>query len=92
MLLGVREDDGRYNDRDKILQIAYTKYLKTVCPGCGLPAHLARGDDNVGRFEVHDDTICHGCEAIESYRDDKNRDKYPGQKIHLRDTHADSAE
>ena len=89
VLLGVREDDGTYCDQDKIMQIAYTKYLKTICSGCGLPANITRGDDNVGRFEVHDDTMCHGCEALETFTSNKNRTTWPGQKLHLKDTHLD---
>jgi len=69
------------------MQIAYTKYLKTVCSGCGQPAHLTRGDHNVGRFEVHDDAICHGCEELETFTQNKNRNTWPGQKIYLKDTH-----
>lgn len=54
--------------------------MKTICPGCNLPASVTRGDENVGRIEVHSDFICHGCEAVESYRQG-NHDTYPGQKI-----------
>lgn len=81
VLLGVREEDGKYTDRDKIMQIAFTKYQNGLCPGCGLHHTLTRGDENVGRVTVQE-SICHGCEAVESYQQDKsNSDPYPGKKI-----------
>lgn len=88
VLLGVREQDGKYNDRDRIMQIAYTKYLNSLCGGCGLPHSMVRGDENVGRIEWHDDAICHGCAARDSLAEDKNRTKYPGQLIYPVDTYA----
>lgn len=63
------------------MQIAFTRYQKSVCPGCHLPASVTRGDENVGRIEIQTDFICHGCEAVESYQQGKNDDHYPGQKI-----------
>lgn len=88
VLLGVREQDGKYNDRDRIMQIAYTKYLNSLCNGCGLPHSMVRGDENVGRIEIRDDAICHGCAAFESARDDANRTKFPGQLMYPVDTYA----
>ena len=67
------------------MQIAYTRYMKTLCPGCGLPSHVGRNEDNVGRWEVDEENICFGCEAIESH---DMKTKYPGQKLHLIDTWA----
>lgn len=64
------------------MALALTAYEESLCPGCGMPAHLVRGDENVGRHKV-EETICHGCEDLESARDDKSRTKYPGQKLYL---------
>lgn len=87
VLLGYRAMDGMVNERDRYMAIALKTYEDSLCPGCGLPPSMTRGDHNVGRMEVHDDAICHGCEANESYGADKNRTTYPGQKIYLVDTH-----
>ena len=64
------------------MALSLTAYEESLCPGCGMPAHLVRGDENVGRHAV-EETICHGCEPLESARQDKNREAYPGQKLYL---------
>lgn len=67
-----------------VVAIAVQRFEDTICPGCGLPASVTQGDHNVGRIEVHDQGICHGCEAVESYKSDPNRQTFPGQKLHLK--------
>ena len=66
------------------MALALTAYEDGLCPGCGLHASVTRGDHNVGRHEVHDDEICHGCEPLESHQMNSKTQKYPGQKITLR--------
>ena len=63
------------------MALALTAYELSLCPGCGLPASKVHGDHNVGRYETHEH-ICHGCEVIESLKDQK-QDTYPGKKIGL---------
>lgn len=86
VLLGYRAQDGLVNQRDRFMAIALQQYEDSLCSGCGLPHSMTRGDANVGRMEIHDDGICHGCEASESYGADKNRTTFPGQKTYFVDT------
>ena len=65
------------------MALALTAYEAGICSGCGLHQSVTHGDENVGRWEVTGENICHGCEPIEAQRDDKNRETYPGQKITL---------
>lgn len=65
------------------MALALTLYEANVCSGCGLPHAKTRGDANVGRYELKDDGICHGCEVLESVKQDKNRNTFPGQKLYL---------
>lgn len=81
MLRG-RRDDGVWLDADRVMALALTAYEESLCSGCGMPAHLVRGDENVGRHTV-EETICHGCEDLESARQDSSRQPYPGQKLYL---------
>lgn len=83
-----RNNNGTWNDRDRILALALTAYEDGLCSGCGLHRSVSHGDENVGRHETAV-TICHGCEPIEALHADKNRDTYPGQKVHLVDTWVD---
>lgn len=83
VLVAGRPNDGTVNIIDRMVAMALTMFEQSLCPGCGLPAHKTRGDANVGRFEAHDDEICHGCEPLDSMREDKNRAKFPGQKVYL---------
>lgn len=75
-----------YSLRDRLMLIAVQKFEDSICSGCGLPASITRGDENVGRIEVHDDIMCHGCEAIESHRKHNSSELAPGQKtgVHVR--------
>lgn len=86
MVMRGRDNDGKVTDVDRLMAMALTSYEDGLCPGCGVHHSQARGDENVGRFEVHDDTICHGCEALEALQQDKNRTTYPGQKVYLKET------
>jgi len=81
-----RSNDGVITQIDRMVAIALTMFEQSLCPGCGQPAHKTRGDRNVGRFEAHDDEICHGCEPLEALREDKNRATFPGQKVYLAET------
>lgn len=64
------------------MAVALTAYDESICPGCGLPNSVTRGDHNVGRVEFKDDAICHGCEPKENMQADKTRQQYPGQKVY----------
>lgn len=66
-----------------MMALALTLFEANICPGCGLPHSKTRGDDNVGRYELKDDGICHGCELLDAARQDKNRSTFPGQKLYL---------
>lgn len=66
------------------MALALTAHEESLCTGCGMPAHTVRGDDNVGRHTV-EETICHGCEELESVRSDKHRPAYPGRKLYLQE-------
>ena len=88
VMLGYRPMDGMITERDRFMAMALQQYEDGICSGCGLHHSMTHGDENVGRMETRDDQICHGCQAIESYREDKNRTTYPGQKVYLVDSHA----
>lgn len=75
--------DGTITNVDRMMAVALTMYEDSLCKGCGLPHGKTRGDENVGRYELKDDGICHGCEALEGAQKDKNRITYPGQKVYL---------
>lgn len=62
------------------MALALRAYEDGLCPGCGLHSSVVRGDHNVGRHEVVED-ICHGCEALQAFQQDTNKDRYPGQKL-----------
>lgn len=64
------------------MALALIMYEEGLCGGCGLHRSVAHGDHNVGRWEKSE-MICHGCEPIEAAQEDKNLDKYPGQKLTL---------
>lgn len=78
-----------WTDPDRVMAMALTAFEASLCSGCGLPTSIAHGDDNVGRWEVDPETICHGCAALESFRE-SNKDHYPGQKLHLHDSHSEA--
>lgn len=80
-----RRDDGTWTYRDRCMALALTAYEEGLCPGCGLHSSVTRGDHNVGRHEVDDQGICHGCESLESYQAQENREQFPGQKITVRE-------
>lgn len=86
--MGYRAQDGMYLERDRLFAIAYQMFEDSLCRGCGLPHSVTHGDHNVGRFEWHDDSICHGCESKAELSSDKNRATYPGQEVYPVDTHA----
>lgn len=67
------------------MALALTAYEDGLCAGCGGHYSQTHGDENVGRYEVNADTICHQCEAIESFNEN-NKDKYPGQKLTVTDS------
>jgi len=76
VLLGFREDNGRFVEQDKIMALALQQYEDSI-HACGVPASKAFGDHNVGAVEWKTD-ICHACETKESAEnDDKN--PYPGK-------------
>lgn len=85
MVMRGRDNDGKVTDVDRMMAMALTAYEDGICPGCGIHHSQARGDENVGRYEARDDTICHGCEPLESLQKDKNRNSYPGQKVYLKE-------
>ena len=80
---GTRKKLGKITDVDRMMALALTAYEDTLCSGCGLPHSKTRGDQNVGRYELRDDGICHGCEVLEAAKTDKNRNTFPGQKLYL---------
>ncbi|GAA5229269.1 hypothetical protein [Arthrobacter cryoconiti] len=65
------------------MALALTAYEDGLCSGCGLHYSVTHGDHNLGRHIADTDNICHGCEPLDTLREDKNRDTYPGQKITL---------
>lgn len=67
------------------MALALTAYEDGLCGGCGLHHSVARGDHNVGRHEVNDQVICHGCAPLEAKLAEKKRETFPGQKIVLRE-------
>lgn len=76
VLLGFREDTGRWTERDRLMALALQQHEDSV-HSCGVPSSVAFGDDNVGRVEWQE-TICHACESRESATsNDKN--PYPGK-------------
>lgn len=82
MLRG-RKDDGTWSERDRIMALALTAYEDGLCGDCGGHYSVTHGDHNVGRWETTE-TICHRCEAADSYRaNHKEKDMYPGQKLSL---------
>ena len=83
MVMRGRDNDGKVTDVDRMMALALTLHEDSLCAGCGLPHSKTRGDDNVGRYELHDDGICHACEALEAAQQDKNRATFPGQKLYL---------
>lgn len=83
MTMRGRDNDGKVTDVDRMMAMALTLYEDSLCAGCGLPHSKTRGDDNVGRYEVRDDHVCHGCEPLEAARQDKHRTTFPGQKLYL---------
>jgi len=84
VLQGLRKEDGTFNYQDRILALAVQRFEDSLCPDCGLPASVAKGDHNVGRIEVNEGDMCHGCVAVEEHRADKSRQSYPGQKHYLK--------
>lgn len=82
VLLGYRKQDGLYTFRDRAALIAVQQFEDSICSGCHLPASVVRGDHNVGRIEVRDDVVCHGCQALESYQESRQDKPYPGQKTY----------
>lgn len=77
------DNDGKVTDVDRMIALALTLYEDSLCAGCGLPHSKTRGDENVGRYDLRDDGICHGCELLEAAQHDKNRTTFPGQKLYL---------
>lgn len=79
VLLGFREDTGRWVEQDRIMALALQQYEESF-HSCGVPASKAFGDENVGAVEWHE-TICHACEEKEStMQNDKN--PYPGKVLY----------
>lgn len=76
MLLGFREDNGRWLEQDRVMALALQQYEDSI-HSCGVPSSVAFGDHNVGRVEWAE-TICHACEAKEAAFND-NKNPYPGQ-------------
>lgn len=77
VLLGFREDNGRWTLQDRIMALALQEYEDSLHT-CGVPAGVAFGDENVGRVEWNE-TICHACESREAARNDNKNNEYPGQ-------------
>lgn len=65
--------------------LALTYYEQQTCPGCGQLLFNSTGDHMVDGYEVAVDTVCHGCAAMESYRDDPNKEQYPGLHPYVRE-------
>lgn len=63
--------------------MALTAYEQDLCQ-CGHPLSTATSDDMVDGYEVHDQVVCHACAAMEAWRDDKNVERFPGQKAYVR--------
>ncbi|ALE91817.1 hypothetical protein AOC05_04930 [Arthrobacter alpinus] len=63
------------------MALALTAYEDGLCGDCAGHYSVTHGDENVGRWEGAE-SICHRCEAGESFRD-SNKETYPGRKISL---------
>ena len=76
VLLGHREDTGRWTDQDRIMAVALRQYEDSIHT-CGVPSSIAFGDDNVGRVEW-EEKQCHACASHEEASKSGKND-YPGK-------------
>lgn len=80
VLLGFREDNGRWLEQDRVMALALQQHEDSI-HSCGVPSAVGFGDNNVGRVEWNE-TICHACEAKEAAFNDNKNNKYPGQMFY----------
>jgi hypothetical protein len=45
--------------------LAWRRYQRSLCPGCGHPKATAWHPDNAGNFEGDDPITCHACTQLE---------------------------
>lgn len=65
MFLGHSSDGpgAAWSPRDRELAKALLLYERSICDGCGQPAHEAQDPDKEGWYQV-DTVICAGCKAL----------------------------
>lgn len=77
VLLGLREDSGTWDDRDRIMALALQSYEDSL-HSCGVSSFVAFGEKNMERVEWKE-SICFACESLEAKRNDKTSNDYPGK-------------
>lgn len=80
VLLGLREDSGRWDDRDRVMALALQEYEDSL-HSCGVSSFVAFGDDNLDRVDWKE-SICHACESLDAKRNDKGSNEYPGKFLY----------
>lgn len=74
VILGIGK--GRWSEKDRLLTLAHTKYLKSLCPGCGHPRDRCWDTDvEVERVSY----LCGVCAVSE--RDSSEGERRPGEKV-----------
>lgn len=75
-----------WNDRAIVAVEALEIYESSLCHSCSQSAFHAVDPRNSGEFEVKDDVVCLGCEAIEMHGDAKTP---PGAKTYIHNSMSD---
>ena len=79
MFLGTSDDDTeRWSPRDRELAKALLYYERSICSGCGHPAHETQDTDREGWYVV-EPVPCVACAAREQYA--KQQKLEPGDRL-----------
>lgn len=77
VLLGFREDTGRWVEQDRLMALALQEYEDSI-HSCGVPSSKGFGDSNLDTVQWKE-TICHACESRDSKIEESKQNQYPGQ-------------
>lgn len=54
-----------WTPEDVALLVGLARYEDSLCPGCGVPKHLAWHSELDGWFEHEHEVVCHACTAAQ---------------------------
>ena len=72
------KNPGDWSEKAFTLAEAFDLYEASLCSGCNQSSYFAHDPFNDGHFAVDDSTLCLGCAALDSYKD---QDPFPGTKL-----------